>query len=380
MQGVLKHGFADQPELPYHYPDILNGKLKAASPRTRQPAQASDLMASSTPKVLVTRRLPEAIEARMGTLFETDVNEGDIALSTDDILLGLQGKDVLVSSITDRIDADLIGRLPPSVRLIAQFGNGVDNIDVDAAWAAGVTVTNTPSVLTEDTADMAMVLMLSLPRRLVEGTQMLLRDRHWAGWSPTSMLGRRLRGKSLGIVGMGRIGTAVASRARAFGLNIHYYSRNRRPPAIEEALGASYWLDLDAMLAAVDIVSLHTPLNRDTARLLSADRLRAMKAGSYVVNVSRPELLDEAALLDCIEAGHLSGAALDVFESRNGINPRLLALAEQNKVVLTAHMASATLEARLEMGETVIVNIRTFMDGHQPPHRVLPETPRPPRS
>ena len=332
-------------------------------------------MASSKPKILVTRRLPETIEARMGTLFETDVNEADITLEPEDILAGLDGKDVLVSSITDRIDADLIARLPPSVRLIAQFGNGVDNIDLDAAQRAGITVTNTPSVLTEDTADMAMVLMLSLPRRLVEGTQMLLRDRQWAGWSPTSMLGRRLRGKSLGIVGLGRIGTAVATRARAFGLSIHYYSRNRRPSAVEESLGATYWPDLDAMIEAVDIVSLHTPLTRETHHILSHDRLRRMKRGSSVVNVSRPELIDEPALLDCIEDGYLSGAALDVFENRHGINPRLLQLAEANKVVLTAHMASATLETRIEMGETVIVNIRAFCDGHQPPHRVLPEGP-----
>ena len=330
-------------------------------------------MASHKPHILVTRRLPETIEARMATLFETHVNDADVNLTGDDIIEGLDGKDVLVSSITDRIDAELIARLPKSVRLIAQFGNGVDNIDIEAAWAAGVTVTNTPSVLTEDTADMAMVLMLALPRRLVEGTQMLVRDGVWAGWSPTSMLGHRLRGKALGIVGMGRIGTAVAQRARAFGLNIHYFSRNRRPPAIEEPLEATYWPDFDAMLEAVDIASLHTPLTRDTYHLLSADRMRRMKRGSFVVNVSRPELLDEPGLLDAIEDGHLSGAALDVFEHRSGIDPRLLALAEANRVVLTAHMASATLEARVEMGETVIVNIRAFMDGHQPPHRVLPE-------
>lgn len=330
-------------------------------------------MTASKPKILVTRRLPETIEARMATLFETDVNEGDVTLTGDDIIAGLDGKDVLVSSITDRIDARLIARLPKSVRLIAQFGNGVDNIDVEAAWAAGLTVTNTPSVLTEDTADMAMVLMLALPRRLVEGTQMLVRDGVWAGWSPTSMLGHRLRGKALGIVGMGRIGTAVAQRARAFGLNIHYYSRNRRPPAVEEPLGATYWPDLDAMVEAVDIVSLHTPHTRETFHILSADRLRRMRPGSFVVNVSRPELVDEAAMLSEIERGHLSGAALDVFENRRGIDPRLLALAEANRIVLTAHMASATLEARVEMGEAVIVNIRTFMDGHQPPHRVLPE-------
>jgi len=330
-------------------------------------------MASHKPHILVTRRLPEPIEARMATLFETHVNDGDVTLTADDIIEGLQGQDVLVSSITDRIDAHLIARLPKSVRLIAQFGNGVDNIDIEAAWAAGLTVTNTPSVLTEDTADMAMVLMLALPRRLVEGTNMLVRDGVWAGWSPTSMLGHRLRGKALGIVGMGRIGTAVAQRARAFGLNIHYFSRNRRPPGVEDPLGATYWSDLDAMIAAVDIVSLHTPHTRETFHILSAGRIARMKPGSFVVNVSRPELLDETALVDAIESGHLSGAALDVFENRRGIDPRLLALAEANKVLLTAHMASATLEARIEMGETVIVNIRAFMDGHQPPHRVLPE-------
>lgn len=334
-------------------------------------------MTSSKPKILVTRRLPETIEARMATLFETDVNETDQTLHPEDILLGIEGKDVLVSTITDRIDAALIARLPPSVRLIAQFGNGVDNIDLEAAWAAGLTVTNTPSVLTEDTADMAMALMLALPRRLVEGSQLLLRDRRWGGWSPTSMLGNRLRGKALGIVGMGRIGTAVAQRARAFGLSIHYFSRNRRPPGVEEPLGATYWYELDAMIEAVDIVSLHTPLTRDTANILSAERLDRMKPGAYVVNVSRPELIDEIALIERIEAGRLAGAALDVFDNRQGINPRLLALAEANQVVLTGHMASATLEARIEMGETVIVNIRTFMDGHQPPHRILPETPLP---
>lgn len=334
-------------------------------------------MTSSKPKILVTRRLPETIEARMATLFETDVNETDQTLHPEDILLGIEGKDVLVSTITDRIDAALIARLPPSVRLIAQFGNGVDNIDLEAAWAAGLTVTNTPSVLTEDTADMAMALMLALPRRLVEGSQLLLRDRRWGGWSPTSMLGNRLRGKALGIVGMGRIGTAVAQRARAFGLSIHYFSRNRRPPGVEEPLGATYWPELDAMIEAVDIVSLHTPLTRDTANILSAERLDRMKPGAYVVNVSRPELVDEVALIERIEAGRLAGAALDVFDNRQGINPRLLALAEANQVVLTGHMASATLEARIEMGETVIVNIRTFMDGHQPPHRILPETPLP---
>jgi glyoxylate reductase len=325
------------------------------------------------PKILVTRRLPAQVEARMATLFDARFNPTDAPLSANDLLSQLDGQDVLVSSITDRLDADLIARLPESVKLIAQFGNGFDNVDIEAAYARGVTVTNTPSVLTEDTADMAMMLMLALPRRLVEGAGVLPRDGTWPGWSPTWMLGRRLRGKALGIVGMGRIGTAVASRARTFGLQIHYFSRNRRPPAVEEKLEATYWPSLDAMIPEVDIVSLHTPHTRDTYHILNATRLEAMRRDAFVVNVSRPELVDEEALVRCIEAGQLSGAALDVFENRHGLSERLLQLARANKVVLTAHMASATLEARVEMGETVIVNIRAFVDGHQPPHRVLPE-------
>ncbi len=310
----------------------------------------------------------------MATLFDVTFKPVDGALSADAIIEGVAGKDVLVSSINDPLDAALIARLPPELKLIAQFGNGFDNIDIEAAYAAGLTVTNTPSVLTEDTADMAVMLMLALPRRLVEGAQVLPTTGEWPGWSPTWMLGRRLRGKALGIVGMGRIGTAVANRARGFGLNIHYFSRHRRPPQVEDALGATYWAELDDMVGEVDIVSLHTPLSRSTHHILSAERLRRMRQDAFVVNVSRPELVDEAALIGEIESGHLSGAALDVFESRNGIDPRLLQLARDNRVVLTAHMASATLEARLEMGETVIVNIRAFIDGAQPPHRVLPES------
>jgi glyoxylate reductase len=322
---------------------------------------------------LVTRRLPEPVEQRMAALFDTQFNSDDTPYQSDAMVADLAGKDVLVCSITDRLDAALIARIPESVKLIAQFGNGFDNIDIEAAYAAGLTVTNTPSVLTEDTADMAMMLMLALPRRLVEGAEVLPRDGTWPGWSPTWMLGRRLRGKALGIVGMGRIGSAVAARAKTFGLNIHYFSRNRRPPQLEEKLDAVFHETLDEMAAAVDILSLHMPLTRDTHHILSRERLGRMKPEAFVVNVSRPELIDEEALIDAIDAGRLSGAALDVFENRNGINPRLLQLARDHKIVLTAHMASATLEARIEMGETVIVNIRAFADGHQPPHRVLPE-------
>jgi glyoxylate reductase len=329
---------------------------------------------ATRPKILVTRRLPEAVEQRMATLFEARFNADDAPYAAAALVTALEGCDVLVSSITDRIDAGLISQLPASVKLIAQFGNGFDNIDIEAAYAAGLTVTNTPSVLTEDTADMAMLLMLALPRRLVEGAQVLPREGRWPGWSPTWMLGRRLRGKSLGIVGMGRIGSAVAARARTFGLNIHYFSRNRRPPQLEERLEAHYHDDFDEMAGLVDILSLHTPLTRDTHHILSRARIGRMKPEAFVVNVSRPELIEEAALIDAIATGHLSGAALDVFDNAGGIDPRLLELARAHKVVLTPHMASATLEARLEMGDTVIVNIRAFVDGHQPPHRVLPET------
>jgi glyoxylate reductase len=330
-------------------------------------------MTGGKPKVAVTRRLPAAVEARLATLFDVQFNAADTAMSADDIVEAAAGTDVLLSSITDRIDAALLARMPTTLRLIAQFGNGFDNIDVEAAYAAGLMVTNTPSVLTEDTADMAVMLMLALPRRLLEGAEVVVRDGQWPGWSPTWMLGRRLRGKALGIVGLGRIGSAVATRARAFGLNIHYFSRNRRPPALEERLGARYWPSLDDMIPEVDIVSLHTPYTRDTYHLLDAARLGRLKQDAFVVNVSRSELIEEEALILGIESGKLSGAALDVFESARGIDPRLLALARAKKVVLTPHMASSTLEARLEMGETVIVNIRAFFDSGQPPHRVLPE-------
>jgi len=324
-------------------------------------------------RIFVTRRLPQAVEERMAALFDARFNPTDARLDQAALITGARDADVIVSSITDRIDSELIAALPQSVKLIAQFGNGFDNINIEAAHAAGITVTNTPSVLTEDTADMVMALILAVPRRIVEGSQVLLADGTWPGWSPTWMLGRRLGGKALGIVGLGRIGTAVARRARAFGLSVHYHARHRRPPALEEQLDATWWESLDAMLEAVDIVSLHTPHTRTTYNILSAERLARMKQGAFLVNISRPELVDEAALIARIQSGHLLGAALDVFDYTKGVNPALLELARAHKVVLTPHMGSATLEGRIEMGETVIVNIRTFLDGHQPPHRVLPE-------
>lgn len=307
----------------------------------------------------------------MQMLFETELNSQDKHLSSDEILIGTKGADVIVSTISDQLDASLIKALPKSVKLIAQFGNGVDNIDISAAHARNIIVTNTPSVVTEDTADMAMALILSVPRRVVEGASLLAKTGEWPGWSPTWMLGRRLRGMALGIIGMGRIGTAVAIRAKAMGLNIHYYSRSRRPPQVEEPLEATHWENLEDMLQEVDIVSLHTPHTKDTFKLLNRERLSLMKRDAFLVNVSRRELIDEDALVALIQSGHLSGAGLDVFEDVDGINPGLLALARENRVVITPHMASSTLEGRIEMGETVILNIKVFMDSHKPPHRVL---------
>jgi glyoxylate reductase len=309
----------------------------------------------------------------MQDLFDVEINQDDTFHSNDSLIKACKNKEVLVCSITDQLDKALINTLPKSIKLIAQFGNGVDNIDVEAASNRSITITNTPSVLTDDTADMAMALILALPRRLSEGARVLTSDNDWQGWSPTWMLGRRLKGKSLGIVGMGRIGTAVAQRAKAFGLNIHYYSRTKRPAEIEKPLNATYWRNLDEMLREVDIISLHTPHNKDSFNLMNKARLKSMKQGAFLINVSRPELIDENALVELIENEHLSGAGLDVFEHQNGINPKLIALAKNNKILLTPHMASATLEGRIEMGEIVIVNIKTFLDGHRPPHRVLPE-------
>jgi glyoxylate reductase len=258
------------------------------------------------------------------------------------------------------------------LKLIANFGNGVDNIDVATAVQRGITVTNTPGVLTEDTADMTMALLLAVPRRLAEGAQVLTSDREWTGWSPTWMLGHRIWGKRLGIVGLGRIGQAVARRAQAFGLKIHYHDRRRVSAQIEEELHATYWESLDQMLARMDIVSINCPHTPATYHLLSARRLKLIRPEAYLVNTARGEVIDENALARLIESGHIAGAGLDVFEHEPAVNPKLIKLARTGKVVLLPHLASATLEGRIDMGEKVIINIKTFLDGHRPPDRVLP--------
>jgi glyoxylate reductase len=324
------------------------------------------------PLVIVTRKLPDAIEARMRELFDVQLNAEDHPMSAAELAIAMKSADVLVPTVTDEIDANLIAQAGPQLKLIANFGNGVDNIDVTAAVGRGITVTNTPGVLTEDTADMTMALILAVPRRLAEGAAILTSDKDWDGWSPTWMLGHRINGKKLGIIGMGRIGQAVAARARAFGLEIHYNNRRRVAPQIEQALSATYWESLDQMLVRMDIVSVNCPHTPATYHLLSARRLKLMKHDAYIVNTARGEIIDENTLARMIEAGEIAGAGLDVFEQEPAVNPRLVRLARTGKVVLLPHMGSATMESRLDMGNKVIISIRAFMDGHKSPDRVLP--------
>jgi glyoxylate reductase len=325
------------------------------------------------PLVIVTRKLPDSIETRMRELFDTRLNIEDKPMSQPELGAALKAADVLVPTVTDRIDAAALKEAGPNLKLIANFGNGVDNIDVQAAVQRGITVTNTPGVLTEDTADMTMALILAVPRRLAEGSTLLSGvDSEWSGWSPTWMLGHRIWGKRLGIVGMGRIGQAVARRAAAFGLQIHYHNRRRLPPKIEEELQATYWESLDQMLARMDIISINCPHTPATYHLLSARRLKQLRPQAYVVNTARGEVIDESALIKMIAAGELAGAGLDVFEHEPAVNPKLARLAREGKVVLLPHMGSATIEGRIDMGEKVIVNIRSYVDGHKPPDRVIP--------
>ena len=324
------------------------------------------------PKVVITRKLPEPVETRMAELFDVDLNIEDTARSQHELVAAMKAADVLVPTVTDRIDAAMIEQAGEDLRLIANFGNGTDNIDVDAAAKRGITVTNTPNVLSEDTADMTMALILAVPRRLTQGASVLTGEDVWGGWSPTWMLGHRIWGKRLGIVGMGRIGTAVARRARAFGLSVHYHNRNRVDPATEEELEATYWESLDQMLARIDIVSVNCPSTPATFHLLSARRLDLLRPEAYIVNTARGGIIDEAALIKNLQGGKIAGAGLDVFEHEPAVNPKLVKLAEQGKVVILPHMGSATLEGRIDMGEKVIINIRALFDGHRPPDRVLP--------
>ncbi len=320
------------------------------------------------PLVIVTRKLPDIVETRMRELFDVRLNADDRPMTQAELIEAMKTAEILVPTVSDRLDSRSIAQAGPNLKLIANFGAGVDHIDVETARQRGIIVTNTPGVLTEDTADMTMALILAVPRRMVEGASVLMNG-DFKGWAPTWMLGKRIWGKRLGIIGMGRIGQAVARRAKAFGLQIHYHNRKPVPKATEAELGATYWESLDQMLARVDIVSVNCPHTPATYHLLSARRLKMMKPSAYIVNTARGEVIDENALSRMLEAGELAGAGLDVFEHEPAVNPKLLKL---KNVVLLPHMGSATLESRVDMGEKVIVNIKTYADGHRPPDRVIP--------
>ena len=324
-------------------------------------------MTQKKPVVFLTRKLPDSTETRMRELFDTRLNETDLPMSDAELRDVVKQADVLVPTVTDRIDADLIAAAGDQLKLIASFGTGVDHIDLAAARARGITVTNTPGVLTEDTADVALALMLAVPRRIAEGDK-VARAGDWNGWSPTGMLGHRINGKRLGIIGMGRIGSAVARRARGFGLSIHYHNRKPVHPETEAELEATYWESLDQMLSRVDIVSVNCPHTPATHRMLSRERLKLMQPSAYLVNTSRGEVVDEDALADLLAKRHIAGAGLDVYADEPNITPSLMAL---SNVVLLPHIGSATIEGRLEMGDKVIINIQTFWDGHAPRDRVI---------
>lgn len=325
-------------------------------------------MKLSNPSVVITRKLPKMVEDRMLELFvNVNQNIDDTPYSRDQLQDALETCDVLVPTLTDELDLGLLSNPKNTVKLVANFGNGTDHIDIQAARNAGIVVTNTPNVLTNDTADIAMALIISIPRRLVEGTRRVAKDQ-FSEWKPTHMLGSRLLGKSLGIIGMGRIGIAVAQRAYSFGMRVHYHNRRRLEKNIEDEVKAIFWDDLDEMLTEMDIISIHCPHNKDTHHMLSKKRIDVMKSSAYIVNVSRSGIIDESALISNLEAGKIAGAGLDVFEHYPSVNRKLQKL---KNVILLPHMGSATLESRIEMGEKVMINIKTFIDGHRPPDRVI---------
>ncbi len=331
-------------------------------------ADTGDLQNIGTrPKVISTRRLTQDVESRMAALFEITLSPDDRPFPREALCDAVASCHVLVPTITDSIDAHVLGHAGPNLKLIANFGVGVDHIDLHAARARGIMVTNTPGVLTEDTADMTMALILSVPRRLGEGEKMI-RAGAWDGWKPVGMLGHRVNGKTLGIIGMGRIGRAVAERARAFGLRIIYHNRHKLPAEVEHRLGATFSGDVDALVSSADIVTIHCPHTPETHHLMDLRRLSLMQPHSYLINTARGEIVDENGLIEALETSRIAGAGLDVFSGEPHVDPRLLAL---RNTILIPHMGSATFEGRAAMGEKVIANIRAWSDGHRPPDLVL---------
>lgn len=319
------------------------------------------------PSVRVTRTLLPAVEKRMAELFDTRFNADDTPLTRDALVAAMADCDVLVPTVTDSIDASIIAAAPPRLKLIASYGAGVNHIDLAAAKAKGIMVTNTPGVFTTDTADLTMALILNVPRRLGEGHR-AMRNGEWSGWSPTGMLGHRIGGKTLGIIGLGRIGEAVAMRAKAFGMNIIYNKRSRLPASVEDELGVTFEPDIDRLVARSDIITLHCPLTADTDKIINADRIAHMKPNAYVINSSRGELIDEDALIEALQSGRIAGAGLDVYTHEPAVDSRFLSIAN---AVLLPHLGSATFEGREASGERVITNIRVWADGHRPPDQVL---------
>lgn len=332
-------------------------------------AKAGEIsMAKKRLSVVVTRRLPDAVETRLSELFDVRLREDDTPMTRSELVEAIKTADVLVPTVTDEIDAAMIGQAGEQLKLIANYGAGVDHIDVATARQRGVLVSNTPGVLTDDTADMTMALILSVTRRMSEGMAQMQKGT-WSGWAPTALLGGRVSGRRLGILGMGRIGQAVARRAHAFGMQVHYHNRRRLHDQIEADLEATYWESLDQMVARMDVISINCPHTPSTFHLMNARRLKLMKPDAVIVNTSRGEVIDENALTRMLRAGEIKGAGLDVYEHGTQVNPRLR---ELENVVLLPHMGSATVEGRMEMGEKVIINIKTFDDGHRPPDQVVP--------
>lgn len=319
------------------------------------------------PRIIISRKLLPVVEERMAQLFDASFNSDDIPMDRGALAAAMADCDVFVPTVTDTIDASLIEAAPARLKLIANYGSGVNHIDLAAARAKGIMVTNTPGVFTDDTADLTMALILSVPRRLAEGERLMLSGQ-WAGWSPNAMLGHRIGGKTLGIVGFGRIGEAVAQRARAFGMEIIYNKRHRLPASIEDQLGVTFEPDLDRLVAKSDIISLHCPLTSETDKLISASRIAAMKSDAYLINTSRGELIDEDALIEALQTDRIAGAGLDVYTHEPAVDPRLR---ELSNVVLLPHLGSATFEGREASGERVIANIRIWADGHRPPDQIL---------
>ncbi len=325
-------------------------------------------MKNRKPKVVVTRKLPDVVQSRLTELFDTHLNESDIQLSRNQLVEAVSNADVLVPTVGDKIDSSLLALAGKNLKLIANYGAGYDHIDVKTALARGILVTNTPGVSSSDTADIAMTLILALPRRLKEGSDRIADDR-WEGWKPTALLGNRISGKRLGIIGMGRIGRKVAMRATAFGMQILYHNRRRIHPEIEKDLNALFYEDLDSMLPEIDVLSIHTPHTPSTFHLLDTNRLKLLKANAFVINTARGEVIDQQALIRSLREKKISGAGLDVYEGGKNVSPELKTF---KNVLLLPHMSSATVEGRIEMGEKVIINIKTLSDGHRPPDQVLP--------